>query len=207
MGSSAQEGIEQIAVILAAGAGSRFTGTHHKLEALIGGVTVLEWAVRAAHAAAIGPVVVVTGANTPRFADPDLQVQTIHNPNWAEGQATSLRTAIDAARTLGAAAAVVGLGDQPFITAASWQAVARSRSPIAVATYTDAAGRTQRANPVRLGREIWDDLPTAGDHGARELIQVRPDLVEAIPCQGSPADIDTLEDLRRWQNSSSTNSP
>lgn len=207
MGSAAQEGIEQIAVILAAGAGSRFTGNHHKLEALIGGITVLEWAVRAAHSAAIGPVVVITGAYIPQFTDPDLRVHVVHNPDWADGQATSLRTAIDAARRLGAAAAVVGLGDQPFITAASWQAVARSRSPIAVATYTNSEGNTQRSNPVRLSRDIWDDLPTSGDHGARALIQVRPDLVEAIPCQGSPADIDTLEDLRRWQNSSSTNSP
>jgi molybdenum cofactor cytidylyltransferase len=195
-----------VAVILAAGAGSRFEGEAHKLNSQIGGVTIIEWAVRAACSAQIGPVALITGATRPTISDPDLTYIEINNPDWASGQASSVQKGIDYARSVGASAAVIGLGDQPFITAASWRALARSQSPIAVATYADPDGTLRRGNPVKLAASVWDALPTTGDTGARELIRLRPELVEAIPCVGSPADIDTMEDLQRWQNSSSTNS-
>jgi molybdenum cofactor cytidylyltransferase len=205
--TAAQHSAMTLAVVLAAGAGSRFEGESHKLNSRIGGITIIEWAIRAAHAAQIGPVVVITGATKPVVDDPDLNPTEIHNPDWAEGQSTSLRVAIEHARSIAAEAVVIGLGDQPFINAACWRAVANSTSPIAVSTYPDSTGVQQRGNPVRLAASVWDALPTSGDYGARELIRMRPDLVEAIPCEGSPADIDTMEDLQRWQNSSSTNSP
>jgi molybdenum cofactor cytidylyltransferase len=195
-----------IAVVLAAGAGSRFDGTDHKLNSRIGGVTIIEWALRAAHNAQIGPVIVVTGSTNIMIDDPDLQYEELRNPDWAQGQATSVQVALAHARSVDAASMVIGLGDQPFITATSWRALAQSQSPIAVATYQRPDGTTQRGNPVKLARSVWDALPETGDHGARELIQMRPELVEAILCEGSPADIDTMEDLQRWQNNSSTNS-
>jgi molybdenum cofactor cytidylyltransferase len=196
-----------LAVILAAGAGSRFRAEAHKLNSRIGGITIGEWAIRAAHAAQIGPLIVVTGATRPQVDDPDLCPVEVHNPRWAEGQSTSVQVAIEYARSISATAVVIGLGDQPFINSACWRAVANSTSPIAVATYCDPDGSRRRGNPVRLAASVWNALPTSGDYGARELIQMRPDLVEAIPCGGSQADIDTMEDLQRWQNSSSTNSP
>ena len=59
-----------VAVVLAGGAGSRFTGTGHKLAApLPDGSTLLGRAVAAAHTAAIGPVAVVSGAHVPAAAD------------------------------------------------------------------------------------------------------------------------------------------
>lgn len=188
--------------MLAAGAGSRFRGDGHKLSAHLadsgadGEVTVIERSLARALAAEIGPVVVVTGAVAdivPAHLVPAVIVR--HNERWHDGQITSLHTGIAAARALDAASIVVGLADQPFIEPAAWRAVADAAGPIAVATYD---GR--RANPVKLDAEVWDLLPTTGDEGARALMRVRPELVREVACSGSPADIDTTEDLRRWQS-------
>jgi CTP:molybdopterin cytidylyltransferase MocA len=125
-------------------------------------------------------------------------VRVIDHPGWADGQATTLAAAIAVAgEDPTVDAVVVGLGDQPSITPEAWRRVAASTAPIAVATY---GGR--RRNPVRLHRSVWPLLPETGDEGARGLIRLRADLVEEVPCSGSPDDIDTLEDLLRWQRKS-----
>ena len=190
------------AIVLAAGAGTRYAGPGHKLSAGLPGEapgqarSVIEAALTSALDAAIGPVIVVTGASPDvvpaRFVD---LVTVRHNPHWDEGQITSVHSGLDAATRLGCTTAVIGLADQPFVTAAAWRRIAAADGPIAVATYD---GR--RGNPVKLDAEVWPLLPTTGDEGARSLMRVRPDLVREVPCTGSPADIDTEEDLRRWQN-------
>lgn len=191
-----------VLVLLAAGAGSRFHGDGHKLSAKIveQGTervrSVVERSLASALAAGVGPVVVVTGAVADIVPTHVRDAVTIcHNERWQDGQITSLHAGIAAARSLGATAVVVGLADQPFIEPAAWRAVSEAAGPITVATYD---GR--RANPVKLEAEVWDLLPTTGDEGARALMRVRPDLVREVACAGSPADIDTTEDLRRWQS-------
>lgn len=182
-----------VAIVLAAGAGSRFAGGGHKLNAIVGGRGVYAWALQAALDANIGPVVLVTGAVELLVGDPGVTV--VHNPRWAIGLASSLQVGIAAAREQGAEAVVVGLADQPLVSASAWQAVAASPSPIAVATYG-----TKRGNPVRLHAEIWPTLPTSGDEGARSLLRIYSNLVEEVPCEGSSSDIDTVEDLERINN-------
>lgn len=182
------------AVVLAAGAGSRFraAGGTHKLLAPWRGTTVAGAAVGAAVAAGIGPVWVVTGAADLAGVLPP-GVEALPNGRWADGQATSLAAAVERARAEGLDALVVGLADQPLVTPEAWRAVAAGAGVIAVATY---GGR--RGNPVKLGRRCWDLLPAAGDTGARAVMARRPDLVEEVACDGSAADIDTVEDLDRW---------
>jgi CTP:molybdopterin cytidylyltransferase MocA len=191
-----------LAVVLAAGGGSRFAGPGHKLLVSRDGRTVVEHAVEAA-ARALGDVLVVTGAvQLPASLTGLPGVRIVRNEDWAAGQATSLATAVAIADDDDSIdAIVVGLGDQPDISPEAWRRVAASTAPIAIATYE---GR--RRNPVRLHRSIWPLLPTAGDEGARALTRLRADLVEEVPCSGSPDDIDTLEDVLQWQSKSSTSS-
>lgn len=196
-----------IAVLLAAGAGKRFSGPVHKLMAEIdtGSPTspepVVAASLRAMIDAEIGDCVVVTGA-----ADISRVVEKIgagravivHNPDWSSGMRSSVMTAIAHARSHGAAQIVVGLADQPFVTSGAWRLVAGADAPIAVATYD---GR--RGNPVKLASEVWSEFENAQgdpDAGARSLVERHLDTVAFVPCQGSDRDIDTREDLDTWKH-------
>lgn len=186
-----------LAVLLAAGAGSRFAGETHKLLAPLDGRPVLAHALDALVASGLEAVVVTGPAAVADLVPPGIHV--VANERWASGQASSVQVGIAEARRRGHDAVVVGLGDQPFVTGVAWRAVADTDSAVAVATYD---GR--RGHPVRLGRAVWDLLPGDGDEVGRVVMRGRPELVLEIPCDaGHPradrtADIDTLEDLRRW---------
>ncbi|HKY15904.1 MAG TPA: nucleotidyltransferase family protein, partial [Microthrixaceae bacterium] len=180
-----------VAVVLAAGGGSRWDGPGHKLLAELDGMAVVQRAVRAAVDAAIGPVVVVTGAVP--LEELVAGVEVVVNDRWASGQASSLQLGIARADALGADAVVVGLGDQPAVGVDTWRAVAAGRGQIAVATYDG-----DRRPPVRLAREVWSLLPESGDEGARALLRLRPELVTEVACAGDPRDVDRMEDLGRW---------
>ena len=185
------------AVLLAAGGGSRFAGTTHKLLAELQGVAVWRRSVQSVIDAGFDSVIVVTGAvRLPVSAQERARLQLVHNPRWAQGQSTSLRVGVDAAARGGARRVVVGLADQPFISADTWRRIARAdtANPIVVATYDGVRG----PNPVRLASQVWPLLPNAGDVGARDVIRAHPQWVTEIECVGSTADIDTLEDLERW---------
>ena len=188
-----------VAVLLAAGAGSRFAGNTHKLHSTLRGQSVLSHAVTSAVKARFSHIFVVWGSiEPPSDVATQAPVTLIHNPEWETGQASSLQAGIAAARRVGARAMVVGLGDQPFVSPSDWVAVASSRSPIAQALYTQSDGQKTPGNPVLLAAEVWPLLPTQGDLGARNLISSRPELVEQVLCTGSPFDIDTIEDLNQW---------
>jgi CTP:molybdopterin cytidylyltransferase MocA len=181
-----------LAILLAAGAGTRYSASAHKLRARLAGRTVLEWSLTRVREAAVGHVVVVGGAVDLRdLVGPDgPDVTLVVNPRWADGLATSLQAGLDVARRGAHDAVVVGLADQPAVPAAAWRAVAAAAAPIAVATY---GGR--RANPVRLHAETWPLLPVTGDEGARSLLRVRSELVLEVPCPGSARDLDRPEDV------------
>ncbi|MGH9305592.1 MAG: nucleotidyltransferase family protein [Acidimicrobiales bacterium] len=190
-------------VLLAAGGGQRFKGPTNKLMAPFAGRPLVAWALESVCAADLDEVVVVAGAVDLAHLMPP-EVTLIDNALWAQGQATSLRVALEWCAQQGHDAAVVGLGDQPGVTTAAWSALAHPEperagangprtSLIVVATY---AGR--RGNPVRLDRGAWPLVHGFGDEGARRLMRERPELVSELACEGNPRDIDTVEDLQAW---------
>jgi CTP:molybdopterin cytidylyltransferase MocA len=176
------------AVLLAGGGGTRFAGPDHKLLSSFRGRPLWTWAYDAARRAAIGEVVVVTGA-----VDLDAE-NVVRNERWEEGIVTSLQAGIAWARDRGCDAVVVGLADEPLVTEEAWRVVAGTvATPIVIATYDG-----QRGHPVRLATEVWPLLPTTGDQGARVVVRKRPELVTEVACAGTVVDVDTVEDLARW---------
>ncbi len=181
------------ALVLAAGAGTRYSGDRRKLLAVVRGRPLVSWAVSVAEDAEFDEVVVVTGAIELSVVLPE-GATVLLNERWQDGQSSSLRVGIDWCARQGHGSVVIGLGDQPGLTSEAWRALAEpSPTPIAVATY-----RGRRGHPVRLDASVWPLLPVSGDEGARRLMRGRPDLVTEVPCEGDPRDIDSTEDLRRW---------
>ncbi|MAN32924.1 MAG: molybdopterin-guanine dinucleotide biosynthesis protein A [Acidimicrobiaceae bacterium] len=189
-----------VGILLAAGAGTRFTADEHKLHATIGGVAIWKHSLQQLLAAHIGPTIVVTGA-TPLELHP-YEVHEVHNPDWAQGQATSLLAGVTFAQHHQAAATVIGLADQPGISPEAWQRLANADAIIATASYDGEPG-----HPVRIDASLWPQLPETGDFGARALLRKYEHLVKRIPCEGSPFDIDTTKDLDEWLKQSPTSSP
>jgi molybdenum cofactor cytidylyltransferase len=183
-------------LVLAAGTGRRF-GSVKQLSAF-GGRPLLEHALAAMSSASLARFAVVLGA----AADEVISAVDLHGAipvvceRWAEGQAASLRTGIDALP--GADAVVVTLGDQPLISAAAIDRVASARSPEADgarATYDGHPG-----HPVLLERRLLDRVPELrGDVGARELLAAA--RLVSVPCDGvgDPTDVDTPATLAELQ--------
>lgn len=183
-----------LGVLLAAGSGSRFSGATHKLLATLRGEPVIAHSLRAMRSAGLDGLLVVTGAvDLSGILD---GVVSCHNPTWSTGQRSSVLVALAHARENRYDAVVIGLADQPFVTADAWNAVASAHSPIVVATYGG-----QRGNPVKLESSVWDlfeNTNSGPDEGARAMIGMHPELVLEVACNGASADIDTPEDLQRW---------
>ena len=178
--------------MLAAGGGSRFTGDSHKLMAEFRGRPVLSWVLESVLDAGFDAVYLTTGAVD--FGDlvPDSVIQ-IPVDDWEKGQSRSLAAAAARAAEDGLGAIVIGLADQPLVPTSAWRSVGASAGAIVTASFDG-----QRRPPVKLDESVWPLLPIDGDYGARHLMEARPELVSEVPCRGNPVDIDTTEDLRKW---------
>jgi CTP:molybdopterin cytidylyltransferase MocA len=188
------------AIVLAAGSGSRFGGG--KLLAPYRGQPLIEAVLASLREAPVDERVVVVGADAERLravCEP-YGVRIVENPDWQQGQSTSVLAGL---RALGpdVRAAVVLLADQPLVGVGAVERLVEASeegAKVAVATY---GGRPR--NPVLFSREVWPDLEAElrGDEGARPFLRRRPELVTLVPCDGvgDPADVDTAEDLRRLE--------
>jgi nicotine blue oxidoreductase len=161
-----------VAVVLAAGAASRFGSPKQRL--------LLPRVLERVRASSVDDIVVVTGAHA---VETDARV--VHAEDWERGPGASLRRGLEALPP-DAEAAVVVLADGPRLApAAIGRVVAvwrESGADVVAASYSG-----DRGHPVVIGREAW---PTVPDDGARAL---EPLLV---PCDdlGPPGDVDSADE-------------
>jgi molybdenum cofactor cytidylyltransferase len=192
-------------VLLAAGTSIRF-GDANKLLATVDGEPVVRRAARTLVDAGADPVVVVVGHEADRVRDAvaDLSVKTVVNDAYEAGQSTSVRVGIDPVRggEDGAGgdpdvdAAVVALGDMPFVDPATVETL--------VAAYAADAGEVlaaaydgERGNPVLFDRRFFDRLAGVdGDVGGREILLADDaSALVAVDDPGVRRDVDRPTDL------------
>ena len=189
-------------IILAAGPSSRMGEPKQLIQ--IDGRPLVVLAVEAALASPVWPVVVVLGANAERIRPSlaRLPVIAVENAAWPEGMASSIRTGITVLRQFARAldGAVVALCDQPAFSAdAILRLIAAQRETgrgIAAAQYI---GR--RGAPALFMRSHFDALASlTGEEGARALLNGHSESVAAVALPELAADLDTPEDVARYQS-------
>jgi CTP:molybdopterin cytidylyltransferase MocA len=164
------------AVVLAAGAGTRFGGPKQRL--------LLPRVLERLRHSPVEDIVVVAGAY-------ELEVtgaRVVTCAEWERGAGASLRCGL-AALPADAEAAVVVLADGPNLAPESVERVVEAwRSGLGDVIAAGYEG--ERSHPVVLGRSAWESVP---DEGMRALPAV------LVPCDdvGPPGDVDTADDLGR----------
>ena len=183
--------------ILAAGRGSRLAADVPKPLAELRGRPLVSWALDAATASGLRPVVLVVGHGGGAVARAAPEgVIVVRSRWWRRGISRSLRAALEALEPWARVGAVcVGLADQPFVGPDAFRRLADAHkhgATLAVATY-----RGKRGNPVLLARSLWAEARRLkGDVGARALMDDHHVVEVDCTDTGDPNDIDTLDDLR-----------
>jgi molybdenum cofactor cytidylyltransferase len=190
------------AIILAAGRSTRMGGPN-KLLAELGGKPLVQIVAEQALASKTQGVIVVTGHQAAEVekALRGLKVTFVHNPDFAEGLASSVKAGV-AAVPAKADGAVICLGDMPLISAhlidRLIEAFAPDRGNLIAVPVSD----NRRGNPVLWSRRFFKELMTLdGDIGARHLIARHSEAVAEVPVEGHGAflDIDTPQALAEAQ--------
>jgi molybdenum cofactor cytidylyltransferase len=184
-------------VILAAGRSSRLGRPKQLLDLF--GEPLLRRVVKNAVASDLNEVVLVLGHQAAEIdaALGEWGQRVIINPDYAEGQSTSLRVGLGAIDPL-SEAVVFLLGDQPQVGSEIIDAlIARFRStgaPIVMPTYGGIP-----ANPVLFAAELFPELAdVTGDEGARAIVKRHSDRVArvAVSDGAPPRDVDTDADYQ-----------
>ena len=184
-------------IVLAAGKGSRFLGTEHKLAQSLGALTVLGCTLQHAIASHLRVVVVTTQALADVACRSVAARDVIVLPEvGAPGQNTlgmgySISAGVNARPD--AAGWLILPGDMPQVQPLTLQTVAREleRHAVAFAQY-----KGRRGHPVGFSAELYSELSAlSGDEGARRLVARYAAFGVEVDDAGVLVDVDTLADL------------
>ena len=184
-------------IVLAAGKGSRFLGSDHKLAQSLGALSVLATTLQNAIASHLQVVVVTTqgladGARRSVAARDVIVLPEVGAPGQnGLGMGYSISAGVNARPD--AAGWLILPGDMPQVQPVTLQAVARQLEHHAVA-YAQYKGR--RGHPVGFSAELYSELSAlSGDEGARRLVARYPAFGVEVDDAGVLVDVDTVADL------------
>lgn len=187
-----------VVVVLAAGAGSRFGGSRHKLAQPFGSSTVLGTTLGHVIASHL-PLVVVTTEGLVDVAKGWVARQdVVIIPEAAATRGGELGMGYSIAAGVRARGDAPGWlilpGDMPLVQPATLLAVARALSQHAV-VFAQHHGR--RGHPVGFSSELYSELAVlTGDEGARRVVARYPAEAVDVKDPGVLMDLDTPADLR-----------
>lgn len=184
-------------IILAAGESTRFGSVKQLLEWK--GKPFVRQVAETALQAGLWPVVVITGfqAADVESALDGLQVKIVHNPDFRQGQSTSIRAGLQKIE-LNIGAAIFLLADQPQIPEDIIRALVDSHSKNLQPILAPLVLEERRANPVLFDRVAFADLLNlTGDVGGRAIFDKHP--VDYLPWHDDILlfDVDKPEDYQR----------
>ena len=190
-------------VILAAGNSTRM-GKDNKLLSYIGDAPLIRNTAIEMLKSDLDSCSIVLGYQSDKVADviKDLNVNLILNPLWKEGQASSLRAAIN---TLDSTYSdlLIMLGDLPGIKSSHINSIIEEhlltdnrKSNITIPSF-----KGQKGNPVIWGRSFFHDLSNLeGDVGGRTLFSEHPAAINILEMNDPwvVKDADTPEDFENF---------
>ncbi len=170
----------------------------HKMLVDFHGQPLLRVTVQQILGAGVEDVMVVTGHERDACVEAlnGLPVRFVHNPDFAEGLATSIKAGVAAAGN--ADAVLVCLGDMPRVKSATLESMIAAFNPKERRSIVVPVHKYQIGNPVLWGRDHFAQLLNlTGDKGARNLINaMRAEVTEIVNDDvGVLQDADTPEAL------------
>lgn len=189
-------------ILLAAGE-SRRMGAINKLALLVDGQPLLRRIAQTLLASRLQELVVVLGheADQARSLIEDLELKTVYNEHYKEGQMTSVHCGLEALTGI-YKGVMINLADQPLLTPEDINALIdafdnRERGSILVPTH-----RGQRGNPIVLATEHRDEiLRSQRNLGCKRLIESNPEWVTTVEMDTEHVvfDLDTPDDYADLQ--------
>ena len=190
-------------IVLAGGKSSRMGRPKALLPIGSSGETFFDRVTRTLLDAGVEEVIVVVGADADAIragARARSRVRIVDNPDYEQGQLTSLLAGLRAIDAVRSTAAMVTLIDVPLVSAASVRAliaVRRERGAPVVRPVSN--GR--HGHPVIFGCELFGELQRADPaQGAKPVVRAHAaDMIEVpLDDEGAFTDIDTREDYERF---------
>ncbi len=186
-------------VILAAGAATRMGSLKQLLS--YAGETLIGHVIDTALEAALGPVIVVVGAEADAVQDAIAfkNVEVVRNAAWRSGMGSSLSAGILRLQEIepDSAGAAVLLADQPLVTAEHISGMRRllhtSGAHAVAADYDGSLGV-----PAIFGRRMFTRLAALPpEAGAKQLLLAADIKVARFPLPEAATDVDTPADFER----------